>query len=282
MPIASKAESQPKRAPRCSGAFFVDERDAIPLRKDQMENPNAKSPDAKPASFLDESKANLKIVLDGAPVVFEQGRSAIVQQRNPEWPGPTAWTIGCSLNEAKLLVELLPDKHIRKTVMRYQGETTVLADVTDITAAAWDALFAWQVSSGECGPVKLVPAAEHPANSEPFIGKELFFAALVEQPAVFSNEPVLVEQASGAFKFPTQWSIGSSQKQVQLIAAALPKAHVRKLHLQTIGKDVILADVTQFSVLAFAVVATWLNEGAPASNLAIIRKLKAVVDGAKK
>ena len=256
-----------------------------------MANPKTKSPapaspktKAKP-SFIADARKSFKIMLDGAKTIADEhrtklGRSAIVQNFHPEWPNPTAWAIGHSLIEAKLIMDLLPEDHVMTSQMTYRDEPSVLlAELTEISEAAWPALFAWTLSGGECGPVKLVPTEKHPSSKAPFIGKELFAAVLAKRKPIFEDAPALIEQQCSQYRFPSRFFFGESLEQVQAIAAALPKAHVRKFHLQTIGKDLVLADVTLFSVPAFFVVRAWLEAGAPENNPAILKQLMAVADG---
>ena len=247
---------------------------------------------AKP-SFIADARKSLKIMLDGAKGIpkgadyKKPGRSAIVRQFHPEWPNPTAWAIGHSLIEAKLIMDLLPEDHVMTSQMTYRDEPSVLlAELTEISEAAWPALFAWTLSGGECGPVKLVPTEKHPSSKAPFIGKELFAAVLAKRKPIFEDAPVLIEQQSSLYRFPSRFFFGESGEQVALIAAALPKAHVKKLHLQTINKDaskeVVLADITLLSVPAFFVVRAWLEAGAPENNPAILKQLMAVADAHSK
>ena len=232
----------------------------------------------KKPSFTSIAKNHFKTVLADMSPVFEEANSAIVQQRHPEWESPTQWAIGESLTEAKLIADLLPANHVRTTRME-NIDGVLLAEVTEISQAAFDAIFAWQLSGGDGlfgGVVKLEAAAKRPASRRPHPAKELFATLLAKQPNKFRNVDVILERQHKDFVYPTQWKIGGSLEDIQQIAAALPKEHVIKSHLRVVGQDITLADVTMFSDCAIMVIAAWFQCNRSTDLKKVSKKLKSL------
>jgi hypothetical protein len=230
-------------------------------------------------SFTQIAKRHFKLSLaDQEPVFWDSG-SVLAQQRHKDWPAHTAWAIGSSVICARLILDLLPKKHVRPSQMRYRDEPDVLlADIAEISQAAFMAVIAWELSGGDDynGLVTLDPCEPLTRPSVRSRTKTLFKTILSEQQPVFrrSNDYLLVGQVDDSWRHPSHYRLGINLTDAQKIATFLPHDHVRHFRLVVRETKIQLAYVIMLSAAAMTAVCAWEECGRSNDVKIVLKKIK--------
>lgn len=216
----------------------------------------------KEPSFTLTAKRHFKTSLTDQEPIFPMRGSVLVQQRHKDWPALTQWGIGSSAICAKLIVDLLPKKHVRTSQMRYRDDPQVLlADIVEISEAAFKSVLAFEFSGGDRFPglVTLEPSEPILPASVRSRTKSLFTRLLAEQPSVFqrSSDYLLVGQLDDSWRHPSHHRFGKNLKDAQRIGTFFPAEHLRHLRIVVKETNLHLAYVIMLSAAAMAAVSAW-------------------------
>jgi len=218
-------------------------------------------PIMKTPSIIAAGRKHFKLSLANKKADFPEKSCAIVQQRHPEWPSPSQWAFGGSLLGAKLMIDLIPKKHVRTSQMRYaNNDKLLLAEVTEISPEAFRAVSAFELCHGEVfeGNVRLEATEPFPSSPHDKSTRALFARLLANQPVHFPhNNTLLVSQLDAVYRFPTSWTLGKSLEDAKRIASLLPSEHVQHRKLVVSESKLELAHVVFVSGAATSALVAW-------------------------
>jgi len=232
----------------------------------------------KTPSFTNNARRYFQLSLENQEPVFWDSGSVLTQQRHKDWPAHTAWAIGSSAICARLILDLLPKKHVRPSQMRYRDEPDVLlADIVEISQAAFMAVIAWEFSGGDDynGLVTLAPCEPLTRPSSRSRTKTLFQTILSEQQPVYrrSDDYLLVGQIDDSWRHPSHHKFGKSLTDAQKIGSFLPLNHVRHYRLVIKESGIQLAYVVMLSAAAMTAVYAWEDCGRSTDVKKVRRKI---------
>lgn len=217
----------------------------------------------KNPSYISDARKYFRESLANKTPSFQQHKSAIVQQRHADWPSPTQWAFGGSLIGARVLVALLPRKHVRISKMTYRDYREILlAEVYEISLEAFRSIAAFELVGGETvegGIVSLEPSEpmvpESPRNSSHY---RLFERLIGKKPPTFPyNNILFIRQLDPRFRFPSTWELGKTLKDAEKVASFLPAEHIEHQRLVVAGINLHLAHVACISAEATRALVAW-------------------------
>lgn len=229
-------------------------------------------------SFTLTAKRHFKASLAAQEPVFWDSGSVLTQQRHKDWPNRTAWAVGSSATCAKFILDLIPKKHVRMSQLRYRDEPEdLLAEVHEISQAAFEAVISWEISGGDCysGLVSLEACEPILPLSVRSRTKTLFKTLLSEQQPVYrrSDDYLLVGQIDDSWRHPSHHKFGKSLTDAQKIGSFLPLNHVRHYRLVIKETGIQLAYVVMLSAAAMTAVCAWEECGRSTDVKKVRRKI---------
>lgn len=214
-----------------------------------------------PKSFTERAKAHFAQLAD-REATFED--LAIVQQRHPSCEVEMGRLFGDGLEEAKLIVDLLPSHHVEHYEMRHRDDdSVVVAEVWRVSEEALELIAAWKITGGDDwgGPVE-IQRVESASETGSDVCTELFGALLGDlTPEIPTDKFAMIVPVNSALKFPRRRTIKASFEDAVEMIRCLPSNHVQRLNLRLSDTNQIVANVTQISKQAAAVLKAWENTG---------------------
>lgn len=212
-------------------------------------------------SFTERAKAHFAQLADREPTFKDL---AIVQQRHPSCEVEMGRLFGDGLEEAKLIVDLLPPHHVEHYEMRHRDDdSALLADIWRVSEEGLDAIAAWKFSAGDDwgGPVE-IQRVESACESGSGPCTELFGALLADlTPEIAIDKFAMIVPQNNAIHFPRRRTINASFEDAVEMIQCLPSNHIQRLKLRLSKTKEIVANVTQISKQAAAVLKAWENSG---------------------
>ncbi|MFZ4776968.1 MAG: hypothetical protein ACOYM3_16485 [Terrimicrobiaceae bacterium] len=214
-----------------------------------------------PKSFTDRAKAHFAQLADRKPT-FED--LAIVQQRHPSCQVEMGRLFGDGLEEAKLIIDLLPPQHVEHYEMRHRDDdSALLAEIWRVSEEGLDAITAWKISAGDdWGGLVEIQRVESACESGSSPCTELFGALLADlTPEIATDKFAMIVPLNNTLHFPRRRTINASFEDAVEMIRCLPSNHIQRLNLRLSETKEIVANVTQISKQAVAVLKAWENSG---------------------
>ena len=214
-----------------------------------------------PKSFTDRAKAHFAQLADRESTFKDL---AVVQQRHPSCEVEMGRLFGDGLEEAKLIIDLLPRHHVEHYEMRHRDDqSVVVAEVWRVSEEALDSIAAWKFSAGDDwgGPVE-IERIESASETGSDACTELFDALLADlTPEIATDKFAVLVPVNSAIHFPRRRTINASFEDAVEMIRCLPSNHVQRMILRLSETKEVVASVTQISRQAITALKAWENAG---------------------
>lgn len=207
-------------------------------------------------------------------------RTVIECRQNDLWPTNSAWRFGKSDEEARRIVNCLPENHVRLRIMREKGTNTRLASIQQISQAAWDVLIAAAVNGGASPKKEPVFSRDIPENDDFVTLEEVggktkirttksadgleqhFDTALAGKSAPVWQDvwvKAIVRKRDKNWPGKTEVFIAENIEEADYIVCCIPDKHIQRTVIRSKNRETVRADVTSISKAALAALKKWKN-----------------------
>ena len=210
-------------------------------------------------SFTDRAKEHFAQIADLEPTFKDV---ALTEPRHPSCELDRGRLFGDGIEEARLIIEMLPAHHVEHFEMRHRSnESVVVAEVWRVSEEALDSIAAWKFSAGNDwgGPVE-IERIEPLSRTDNDVCTDLFAALLANMTPEFATDKFAsVVPVNGALGFPRRWTIKASFENAEELISCLPRDHIQQINLRLSETKVVLANVTQISKQGILALKAWEN-----------------------